>query len=156
MQNLVKLLTAALLLSGCDFQRTGDEAGAGEPDVEYLEFGDGTDLPFSRAVRYGDIVFLSGDLGARPGEMQVVPGGIEAETRQTMENIRATLGEFGGDLSDIVKCTVFLADIEEWPAFNAVYADYFDRPMPARAAFAASGLALGARVELDCIAVLRD
>lgn len=109
-------------------------------------------LPFSPAVRAGGLIFLSGQIGIRPGEMRLVDGGLEPETRQTMENIRAVLEAAGASLADIVKCTVFLADIEEWPSFNAIYAEYFPEDPPARAALAASGLALGARVELDCIA----
>jgi reactive intermediate/imine deaminase len=109
-------------------------------------------LPFSPAVRAGGLIFLSGQIGLRPGETRLVDGGLEPETRQTMENIRAVLEAAGASLADVVKCTVFLADIEEWPSFNAIYAGYFPEDPPARAALAASGLALGARVELDCIA----
>jgi 2-iminobutanoate/2-iminopropanoate deaminase len=110
-------------------------------------------LPFSPAVRAGGLIFLSGQIGVRPGEMRLVEGGLEPETRQTLENVRAVLAAAGASLADVVKCTVFLADIEEWPAFNAIYAEYFPENPPARAAMAASGLALEARVELDCIAV---
>lgn len=109
-------------------------------------------LPFSPAVRAGGLIFLSGQIGIRPGGLRLVEGGLEPETRQTMENVRAVLEAAGASLADVVKCTVFLADIEEWPAFNAIYAEYFPEDPPARAALAASGLALGARVELDCIA----
>lgn len=113
-------------------------------------------LPFSEAVAYGGLLFLSGDLGAGP-DGRLVAGGIGPETRQTMENIRATLSRHGLEMSDIVKCTVFLADIGDWPAFNEIYATYFENGRyPARSALAASGLALGARVELDCIAAQPD
>ncbi|MFO7587352.1 MAG: Rid family hydrolase [Gemmatimonadota bacterium] len=84
--------------------------------------------------------------------MTLVEGGLEPETRQTMENVRDVLAAAGASLGDVVKCAVFLADIADWPAFNAVYAEYFPEDPPARAALAATGLALGARVELDCIA----
>tara|TARA_B100002052_G_C15632706_1_gene484735 strand:- start:186 stop:497 length:312 start_codon:yes stop_codon:yes gene_type:complete len=98
---------------------------------------------------------LSGQLGAVPGENppRIVEGGIEAETRQTIENIAAVLDAAGATLQDLLKCTVFLADIEDYAAMNAVYAEYFKSDPPARAALAGSGLALGALVELDCIAV---
>ena len=113
-------------------------------------------LPFSEAVAYGGLLFLSGDLGAGP-DGRLVDGGIGPETRQTMENIKATLSRHGLEMSDILKCTVFLADIGDWPAFNEIYAAYFEKGRyPARSALAASGLALGARVELDCIAALPD
>jgi enamine deaminase RidA (YjgF/YER057c/UK114 family) len=85
--------------------------------------------------------------------MELVPGGIQAETRQTMENIKTTVESAGSSMDRIVKCSVFMADISEWGAMNEVYRTYFETP-PARSAFGANGLALGARVEIDCIAVL--
>ena len=108
-------------------------------------------LPFSVAVRVGDVLYLSGALGHLPGKMQLAPGGIEAETKQTMENVGATLRAHGLAFDDVFKCTVMLADMNEWAAFNRVYVSYFkpDR-LPARSAFGVSGLALGARVELEC------
>lgn len=110
-------------------------------------------LPFSQAVRVGDVLYLSGALGNVPGTLDLVPGGIEAETRQTMDNIAATLEENGLSLADVFKVTVMLADMAQWADFNRVYLDYFhpDR-LPARSAFGTSGLALGARVELECCA----
>lgn len=110
-------------------------------------------LPFSQAVRVGDILYLSGALGNVPGKVELVPGGIEAETRQTMENIGAVLKENGLGFADIFKCTVMLADMSQWAAFNRVYLEYFDPDrLPARSAFGANGLALGARLELECMA----
>jgi len=108
-------------------------------------------LPFSMAVRVGDVLYLSGALGHLPGKMQLVPGGIEAETKQTMENIGVALRAHGLTFDDVFKCTVMLADMNEWSAFNRVYVSYFkpDR-LPARSAFGAAALALGARVELEC------
>lgn len=108
-------------------------------------------LPFSDAVRVGDILYLSGQLGNVPGKLELVPGGIEAETRQMMENIARVLNASGLGFDDIFKCTVMLADMKQWAAFNAVYRPYFkpDR-LPARSAFGASGLALGAAVEMEC------
>ena len=109
---------------------------------------------FSSAVRSGDLIFLSGALGALPGvdPPQLVEGGIEAETRQTMENIIAVLDAAGATLEDLIKCTVFLADIDDYAAMNAVYLEYFPSDPPARSALAGSGLALGALVEIECIA----
>lgn len=108
-------------------------------------------LPFSDAVRVGDVLYLSGALGNVPGKMELAPGGIEAETRQTMENIARVLRAHKLSFDDVFKCTVMLADIGEWAAFNRVYLTYFkpDR-LPARSAFTAAGLALNARVELEC------
>ena len=110
-------------------------------------------LPFSSAVQVDNTLYLSGNLGNVPGKNELVPGGIEAETRQTMENIKTVVEQFGSSMDKVVKCTVFLADMQEWPAMNAVYRSYFTQP-PARSAFGANGLALDARVEIECIAVV--
>lgn len=112
------------------------------------------ELPFSDARRAGDLLFLSGALGRAPGGDTVVPGGIVPETEQTLRNLETTLKAHGGTLDDVVKCTVFLADMAEWPAMNAVYVKFFKKPFPARSALGANGLALGARVEIECIAHL--
>lgn len=108
-------------------------------------------LPFSEAVRVGDLLFLSGQLG-NSGGLGLVEGGVEAETRQTMENIKGTLERYGLGMDRIVKCTLFLADMDEWPAVNEVYKTYFGENPPARSALGANGLALGARVEIECVA----
>ena len=109
-------------------------------------------LPFSEAVEVDGIVFLSGQLGLAPGKRELVPGGIRAEARQTMSNIRSVLEAHGLAMRDVVKCTVMLADIAEWATFNEEYTTFFEKPFPARSAFGASGLAMGARVEVECIA----
>jgi len=110
-------------------------------------------VPFPEGVRVGNMLYLSGALGNRPGTLELVPGGIEAEARQTLENIRAVLRGQGLDLQHLVRCTVMLADMTEWPTFNAVYRDFFGEvPPPARSALGCNGLALGARVEIECIA----
>lgn len=112
-------------------------------------------LPFSDAVRVGETLYLSGQLGHRPGTLEVVPGGIRAEARQALDNMKAVLEASGSSLAQVVKCTIFLADMAEWPAFNEVYREYFrDDALPARSALGVNGLALGARVELECIAVV--
>lgn len=110
-------------------------------------------LPFSTAVRVGDLVYLSGQIGVRPGTRELAPGGIGPETRQTMENIKQVLEYVGSGLDRVVKCTVFLADIADYAAMNDVYRSYFPTEPPARSALAASGLALGAAVEIECIAL---
>ena len=111
-------------------------------------------LPFSEAVQVGSLLFLSGQVGVLPGTRTVAPGGITAESKQSIENIRAILARHGASLKDVVKCSIFLADITEWAAFNEVYRQYFSAPYPARSAFGANGLALGARVEVECVAVV--
>ena len=150
-------LAGSLLMTGCTIEeRTDRESGSDESVRRQVIRPEGVaSLPvFSLAIRSGDFIFLSGQLGAAPNvdPPQVVEGGIEAETRQTFENIVSVLDAAGATLEDIIKCTVFLADIEDYAAFNAVYIEYFPNDPPARAALAASGLALGALVELDCIA----
>ena len=123
--------------------------------TEYLN-APGTEelgLPFSSAVRVDNMLYLSGALGNAPGSLELAAGGIGPETRQTMENIKTTLEQFGSSMDRVVKCTVFLADMNEWGAMNEVYRTYFVKP-PARSALGASGLALGARVEIECIAIV--
>lgn len=111
-----------------------------------------TTLPFSELVEVGDTLYLSGQIGNLPGTLKLAEGGIAAESKQVMDNIQISLRAHGYELTNLVKCTVMLADISEWGAFNTVYKDYFEAGrFPARAAFGASGLALGARVEVDCI-----
>lgn len=108
-------------------------------------------LPFSDAVRAGGVLYLSGHIGNLPGRTELAPGGIDGQTRQMMENIARVLNAAALSFDDVIKCTVMLADMADWPAFNAIYATYF-RPgrLPARSAFAARALALGAAVEMEC------
>ena len=114
-------------------------------------FGSDLGFPFAEAVQVGDMLFLSGQIGNAPGTRAVVAGGIDAETRQVMDNVGAILKRRGLGYDSLVKCTVMLTDMKEWPAFNTIYSTYF-KPgrFPARSAFGANGLALGAKVELEC------
>lgn len=149
---LTWLLAAALLFTACE--GPDDDHASGAVDVEYLTpFGAPT-RPFSPAVRVGDVIFLSGQIGTDASASgTVVAGGIEAETRQTMENIKRTLEAVGSSMDKVVKCTVMMADMAEWDRMNTVYRTYFSAGrLPARSAFGTSGLALGARVEIECIA----
>jgi 2-iminobutanoate/2-iminopropanoate deaminase len=124
------------------------------PDVEYLTSRQKKGLPFSDAVRVDRMLYLSGQIGL-DSSGKVVPGGIVAETRQTMENIKATLERYGSSLDHVIRVTVMLADMQEWAAMNAVYTTFFSAHLPARSALGVTGLALGARVEIECQAVLR-
>ena len=109
----------------------------------------GQPLPFSEAVRVGDVLYLSGQLGI--GADGKLPDGIEAQTRQAMDNISAVLKRAGLTHADLFHCTAFLSDMKNWPAFNKVYVPYFPAgKMPARSAFGANGLALGALLEIEC------
>lgn len=147
---LASVAAALVLVAGCE---TFAPAETGSSELRhyvkdaYADAG----FPFSSAVEADGWVFLAGELGTTP-EAGLVEGGIEPETRQTMDNIQATLAANDLTWNNVVKCTVFLADIAEWPAFNEIYKTYFDGTFPARSALGANGLALGARVEIECIA----
>jgi reactive intermediate/imine deaminase len=105
--------------------------------------------PFSQAVRVGDVLYLSGELGIRADGM--LADGFEAQAHQTMQNIAATLRSLGADMTDIFKATIMLADMSRWEAFNAIYLEYFDfERLPSRSAFGTAGLALGAHLEVEC------
>jgi reactive intermediate/imine deaminase len=109
--------------------------------------------PFCEGADHGGLVFLSGQLGNVPGTFTLVEGGIEAEARQALANIRTVLEAQGLGLANLLRCTIMLADIGDWAAFNVVWREFFgDQPLPARSAFGCAGLALGARVEIECIA----
>ena len=126
-------------------------------EIEYFNAPgtEGLDLPFSAAVRVDNLLFVSGNIGNLPGTLELASGGIEGETRQTLDNIKAALENAGSSMDKVVKCTVFMADMNDWPAMNDVYKTYFDKP-PARSALGANGLALGALVEIECIAAVVD
>jgi len=145
----ILILFFALPMFGCDMR---DPAA----DVEWLNppGTDTTNRPYSTAVRVDNMLYLSGALGIVPGTGALAEGGIQAETRQTLDNISASLDMFGSSMEDVVKCTVFLADIAEWGAMNEVYMTYFPNK-PARSAVGNSGLGLDARVEIECMAVIR-
>jgi reactive intermediate/imine deaminase len=130
---------------------TRADAAPPRPAVEH--FGrptlNGQPLPFSDAVRVGDTLYLSGQIGI--GEDGKLPDGIESQTKQALENIGAILKRAGLGYEDVFHCTAMLADMKLWPDFNKVYVTYFpEGKRPARSAFGASGLALGALIELEC------
>lgn len=108
---------------------------------------------FSPAVRVGNLLFLSGQIGTDTTN-RLVAGGLQAEARQALNNVKATLEKYGSSMDRVAKCTVFLADIKDYAAFNEIYVSYFRARKPARSAIAGSGLALGARVEVECIGVV--
>ena len=147
---MIGVCALAAALCGCVSSATG------QPKAEFLNTPEATarNFPFSEAVRAGDFLFLAGQIGDDRATGRVVPGGIEPEARQTLTHIKQVLERHGASLRDVVKCTVFLADIAEWGTFNTIYREFFTAPFPARSALAANGLALGARVEVECIAYL--
>ena len=146
----VSILAATAILVACE---TVPTEAAAPSEIRYITTDAAREagFPSSPAVEADGWVFLSGALGIGP-DGGLAPGGIGPETRQTMDNIQATLESEGLGWDHVVKCSVFLADIAEWPAFNEIYRTYFDGNYPARSALGANGLALGARVEIECIA----
>jgi len=128
------------------------------PAAEYLnsEQARKANLPFSEAVRVGNTLYLSGVIGTTPGTRTLVAGGIEGQTRQVMETIKTVLERNGSSLDRVVKCTVMLADMAEWAKMNAIYVTFFRQHFPARSALGVNGLALGAQVEIECIATVGD
>ena len=121
-------------------------------DVEYLQSEEfkQINMPFSEAVRVGNLLFLSGQIGDVytdiPGQTKLAEGGIRSETRQSMENIKSVLERYGLRLENVVKCTCMLTDIKEWGEMSEEYIKYFPINKPARSAFAGTDLAMGARV----------
>ena len=125
-----------------------------QQEVQYFTTESMKDFPFSEAVRVGKMLYLSGQIGI-DSSMKLVPGGIAAETQKVMENIKGTLERCGSSLDHVIKVTVMLADISEWGAMNDVYVKFFPKNKPARSSLGANGLAMGARVEIECTAVLK-
>jgi 2-iminobutanoate/2-iminopropanoate deaminase len=109
---------------------------------------------YAQAVKAGDLLYLSGQIGLDPGTGQMVTGGIEAETRRVLENLGAILNEAGTSFERVVKCTVYLADMGDYKIFDGVFASYFEHSKTARATVAVAALPRGARVEIDAIALL--
>jgi 2-iminobutanoate/2-iminopropanoate deaminase len=141
----MSVVFAVALLGACD------RAPVAKRELHFVPMAENSALPFSAAVRVGDMLYLSGQIGTDSAG-QLVSGGIGPETRQTMENIRRVVEQNGSSMDRVVKCLVMLADMKEWGAMNEVYVRYFPHHLPARSAMGASGLALGARVEIECTA----
>ena len=146
MKNLIVFLFGLCFLLSCQSQQK----------VEYLQSEKFAkqNMPFSEAVQVGNMLYLSGQVGNIPGEINVVSGGIGPETRQTMENIKEVLERYGSSMDQVVKCLCMLEDINEWAEMSAEYVKFFPNHKPARSAFAGSGLAIGAKVEIECWATI--
>lgn len=150
----ISILLLVLFVSAC-----AGNSGHNQ-EAEYHPVPGRSQLPFSEAVRVGSMLYLAGQIGTRSMEgdvskIELVPGGIKAETRQTLENIRAVLERHGSSMDRVVKCLVMLADMKEWGEMNSVYVTYFDENLPARSALGANGLAMEARVEIECMATVQ-
>jgi reactive intermediate/imine deaminase len=144
MKRYVNIGLLALLIASVPVHAAPSHLNAGSPLPG--------DMPFSAAVKQGDVLYLSGQIGVMPGSRTLATGGIRAETEQTLRNIESVLTANGRTLHDLIRCTVMLADIGEWAVFNEVWSVVLPQPYPARSAFATNGLALGARVEVECTA----
>lgn len=144
------LASAAALLAAvaCAPAPAPDAAGPRRVLVE----GVGRLPAFSHAVVAGDLIFVSGMLGTRPGSTELVPGGVGPQTAQALRNVETVLAAEGATLRDVAKCTVYLSDMDDYAAMNEAYVPFFEGSPPARATVAAGGLALGAALEIDCIA----
>jgi reactive intermediate/imine deaminase len=155
MKKLIFILIIASFLDGCnESEKTVDNKALEHyksPNMALLG------LPFSDAVIIDDIIYLSGQVGNLPGTLDLAPGGLAAEAKQAIENMKAILEANGSSLEDVIKVTVMMADISEWGEFNKEYIKYFDAiNKPARSAFGTNGLALGARLEIECIALKKQ
>jgi reactive intermediate/imine deaminase len=153
---IFKILTLAILcLVSCE--KTTKEIKT-EKTATYIETEEFSKMgyPFCEAVRYGGILYLSGQIGDTGNSDQLVEGGITEQTRQTMLNIKRVLEENGSSLDQVIKCTCMLADIKDWAEMSKAYVEFFPNHKPARSAFGTTGLALGALVEIECMAYVKD
>ena len=144
------LLVAGGALSGCSGPSGGRSAAP--PVPEFVPMPDRSDLPFSALVRVGPMLYLSGQIGT-DSTGHLVSGGIGPETAQALANIEALLQAHGSGMDRVIKCTAMLADMAEWGAMNQEYVKHFTAHRPARSAFGTTGLAMGARIELECTAL---
>ena len=156
-------LTSGIFLASlfvlCSCGGGGREDVRREPPAEAVKYyiaeeRKALNRPYSDAVRVGNVLYLSGAIGTLPGTNDLAPGGVEAETRQTLENIKQAVEANGSSMNRVVKCTVMLADISEWDKMNAVYRTYFPDNRPARSSLGVSGLVQNARVEIECMAAV--
>ena len=158
----VKFLIFIVLLQSClslnvANKKVASNSQSSQNEIQYVNSDETKEkgYPFSDATVVNGIIYLSGAIGTLP-DGSVVSGGIVAETRQTMMNIKNRLEKMGGSMDDIFKCTCMLADIKDWPLMSQEYKKFFNPDkLPARSAFAGSGLALGAKLEIECMAIKR-
>lgn len=158
----VKLLFFIVLLQSClslnvANKKVASNSQSSQNEIQYVNSDETKEkgYPFSDATVVNGVIYLSGVIGTLP-DGSVVSGGIAAETRQTMMNIKNRLEKMGGSMDDIFKCTCMLADIKDWPLMSQEYKKFFNPDkLPARSAFAGSGLALGAKLEIECMAIKR-
>lgn len=140
-------LCLIIALSGCSKQRAELPVLMNAPGVTIFANA-------SSVARVGDLLFLSGVIGVKPGTRDLVEGGIGPETRQALETIRTVLRSSSATLENIAKCTVFLTNFSDAPKMNEVYSEFFPQKRPARSTVQIAGLARGAHVEIECIATV--
>lgn len=158
----VKFLFFIVLLQSClslnvANKKVASNSQSSQNEIQYVNSDETKEkgYPFSDATVVNGVIYLSGAIGTLP-DGSVISGGIAAETKQTMMNIKNRLEKMGGSMDDIFKCTCMLADIKDWPLMSQEYKKFFNPDkLPARSAFAGSGLALGAKLEIECMAIKR-
>ena len=142
----IKILSILIFFSSC--------SNIIHNDVEYFvsETSKELNFPFSDAAIVGNIIYVSGQIGSKPGTREVVEGGISAETTQTLNNIKMVLNDLGSNSDKIFKCLCMLEDINDYNEMNKAYTTFFNsrNNLPSRSTFAGSGLALGAKIEIEC------
>ena len=152
---ILQILTIGILLiTSC---QSNSEVSNSNKNATYIvsERTVSINLPFSDAVVYNNIIYLSGKVGLT-SENNLIEGGIGPETKQTLTRIKQFLEENGSSMDNVIKCTCMLADINEWAEMNEEYVKFFPNNRPARSAFGTSGLARDARIEIECMAYLND
>jgi 2-iminobutanoate/2-iminopropanoate deaminase len=145
MKRGLALIVAALCVAACSHPAQLN------PDPEFLSPNGPSRTPYSPVVIVGNLVFVSGQVGL-DATGKLVPGGLQVEARQALNNMKTLLEKSGSSLDRAVKCTVFLADMADYAAMNEIYSTYFTNHKPARSAVAVSGLPFGARIEIECTA----
>lgn len=149
---LPSVVLASAVATGC---QAGAPAGPAGPVREVVVASQSDKPNFSPAIRAGNLLFLSGKVGLDEGTRKLVPGGIGPETRASLARIQSTLAQAGASMGDVVACTVYLADMEEFQAMNEVYREVWPGPPPTRTTVGVSGLAIEARVEITCTAAVK-
>jgi 2-iminobutanoate/2-iminopropanoate deaminase len=149
------LIAIVATLTAAPRRPVSESAEPAQASVEYSSARATSTRPFSEVVRVGNMLYLSGKLGT-DSSGKLAAGGIAAETKQTLENIKATLESNRSSLDDVIKCTVMLADMKDFAEMNSVYTTFFKKDrLPARSTFGTSGLALNAKIEIECIATVK-
>ena len=152
------IFTLSLVFNSCISEKIKDGYSNENNDIVFVnsQSNINSGYPFSEATIVNGVIYLSGEIGTLP-DGSLITGGIVQETRQTLTNIKNKLERIGGSMDDIFKCTCMLADIKDWPLMSQEYKKFFNpEKLPARSAFAGSGLALGAKLEVECMAIKRN